>query len=110
MDFSEMIKHAISVREQYAELEKSRYGAGWTNEELALGFVGDVGDLVKLVMAVNGRREIPNARENLEHELADCLWSVMVLANAHEIDLERAFVKTMAELETRLDEAKRLKV
>lgn len=103
MEFAELEKRALKIRAQYAEFEKSKYGAAWTNEEIALGFVGDVGDLVKLVMAVNGRREIPNAREKLEHELADCLWSVMVLAHAHEIDLERAFAKTMDELEQRLD-------
>jgi|SRR4030095_8763684 NTP pyrophosphatase (non-canonical NTP hydrolase) len=102
MQFSEMTARAERVRERYAEFERAKYGAAWTNEELALGLVGDVGDLVKLVMAVNGRREISGARKKLEHELADCLWSVIALANAHEIDLERAFVETMDELEERL--------
>jgi NTP pyrophosphatase (non-canonical NTP hydrolase) len=102
MRFSEMMERAVQARKQYAKFEKEKYGANWTNEELALGLVGDVGDLVKLVMAVNGKREIENAREKLEHELADCLWSVMVLADAHEIDLERAFARTMDELAQRL--------
>jgi NTP pyrophosphatase (non-canonical NTP hydrolase) len=31
-------------------------------------------------------------------ELADCLWSVMVLADAYDVDLESAFVRTMGEL------------
>jgi hypothetical protein len=34
----------------------------------ALGFVGGVGDLAKLVMAVDGRREIADARSLLGHE------------------------------------------
>ncbi len=106
MEFSEMMARAVQVRNEYAAFETSKYGAAWTNEELALGFVGDVGDLVKLVMAVNGRRDIKDAREKLEHELADCLWAALVLAHAHEIDLEQAFVRTMAELEKRLDAAK----
>jgi len=103
MQFSEMMERAVQVRKQYAEFEKEKYGASWTNQELALGFVGDVGDLVKLVTAVNGRREISDAREKLEHALADCLWSVIVLADAHAIDLERAFTRTMDELEERLN-------
>lgn len=102
MDFDAMLERARNVRKRYAEFEKAKYGTSWTNQELALGFVGDVGDLVKLVMAVNGRREISDAREKLEHELADCLWSIIVLADAHTIDLERAFVRTMDELERRL--------
>lgn len=102
MNFDAMLERARNVRVMYAEFEKEKYGAVWTNQELALGFVGDVGDLVKLVMAVNGKREIENAREKLEHELTDCLWSVLVLADAHAIDLEQAFVRTMDELEQRL--------
>lgn len=104
MEFSDLIQRAMSVRAQYAQLEQKRYGAAWTNEELALGFVGDVGDLAKLVMAQNGRRAISNVNEKLAHELADCLWSVIVLAQAHQIDLEAAFIQTMDQLETHLRE------
>ena len=60
-------------------------------EELALGFVGDVGDLVKLISAENGKRKILNSRAMLEHELADCLWSVIVLSQTHGVDLEKSF-------------------
>lgn len=105
MEFSDLIQRAMAVRAQYAQLEQKRYGAAWTSEELALGFVGDVGDLAKLVVAQNGRRAIPDSGEKLAHELADCLWSVIVLAQAHQIDLEGAFLRTMDELETHLREA-----
>jgi NTP pyrophosphatase (non-canonical NTP hydrolase) len=63
-----------------------------------LGFVGDVGDLAKLVIAQEGAREIPGGRDALAHELADCLWSVLVLANAYEIDIVREFQQTMRQL------------
>jgi NTP pyrophosphatase (non-canonical NTP hydrolase) len=99
MKFNLIIQRALSVRKLYREHEQNRYGASWTNEELALGFVGDVGDLVKLVMAQNGRRNIPDAKNKLAHELADCLWSVIVLADGHGIDLEKAFLITMNDLE-----------
>ena len=42
--------------------------------------MGDVGDLVNLVMAQNGRCNIPEEVSRLAHELADCLWSIIVLA------------------------------
>ena len=102
MDFQEISKRALSIRKLYEGLEEQRYGKSWTSEEIALGFVGDVGDLVKLVMAENGRRGIPNSKEKLEHELADCLWSILVLANLHDIDLEKAFLKSMDDLEQHL--------
>lgn len=64
-----------------------------------LGFTGDVGDLAKLVMAQEGAREIPGGRAALGHELADCLWSVLVLASVYDIDLASEFQRDMTELE-----------
>ena len=87
----------MAIREQYAGLETKRYGRAWTREELMLGFVGDVGDLAKLVQAQEGVRAIPEAK--LAHELADCLWSIVVLSRLYEVDLESAFLKTMDEIE-----------
>ena len=45
---------------------------------------------------------IPDAESKLAHELADCLWSVIVLADVHNIDLEAAFLKTMDDLENHI--------
>ena len=95
VEFGQLMERAVAVRAQYAELERKNFGAAWSNEELALGFVGDVGDLAKLVMAQNGRRKIPGAKDKVVNELAECLWSAMVLARVHQIDLEHAFPQTM---------------
>jgi NTP pyrophosphatase (non-canonical NTP hydrolase) len=102
MEFQDLAQRARAVRALYADFEQQQYGSSWTREELALGFVGDVGDLAKLLLAVNGRRNIPDAQAKLAHELADCLWSLMVIAQAHSVDLERAFLQTMDELEQHL--------
>jgi NTP pyrophosphatase (non-canonical NTP hydrolase) len=99
MEFEALQQKAIKIREQYAELERKEYGRSWSGEEVALGFVGDVGDLVKLVMAESGVRSIPDARQKLAHELADCLWSVLVLSHLYDVDLEPAFLRVMDELE-----------
>ena len=107
MEFQKIIERAMHVRGQYEAKEKQQYGSAWTSEEVALGFVGDVGDLAKLVMAESGTRNIANSREKLEHELSDCLWSVIVLAHIHEVDLESSFMNTMDELQSYLlDERK----
>jgi NTP pyrophosphatase (non-canonical NTP hydrolase) len=99
MQFHALRQRALEIRRGYAALEQAKYGRSWTDEEVALGFVGDVGDLMKWIAAANGVRDIPDARQKLAHELADCLWSILVLADAHGIDLERAFMRTMDELE-----------
>ena len=104
MEFQVMVDKALAVRELYAEFEQRMYGKPWNNEEIMLGFVGDVGDLAKLIMAQNGRRDIPDSKRKLEHELADCLWSILVLANLHGVDLEKSFIEAMDNLERYLSE------
>ena len=79
MDFEEMRARARSVREQYAAVETARYGRAWSREEIMLGFLGDVGDLAKLVQGKEGVRPREDLDEALAHELADCLWCVMTL-------------------------------
>ncbi len=99
MEFRDLSRRAMQVRREYAALERTRYGRAWSDEEIALGLVGDVGDLTKLVQARNGVRAIPDANDKLAHELADCLWSLLVLSQTYGIDLERAFTETMDDLE-----------
>lgn len=102
MEFEEIRQRAMEIRQRYAALEQAMYGRSWSGEEIAMGFVGDVGDLMKLVMAQHGIRDIPDPKEKLAHELADCLWAVIVLSDRYGVDLERAFLTTMDDLETHI--------
>ncbi|WP_163543454.1 MazG nucleotide pyrophosphohydrolase domain-containing protein [Occultella kanbiaonis] len=106
MQFIEMQARARAVRAKYAELESARYGRSWTPEETMLGFLGDVGDLAKLVQGKAGVRPRDDLDAALAHELADCLWSVIVLADAYDVDLESAFDDTMRSLSGHLDGSK----
>ena len=99
MEFQDLVRRAMAVRRQYAEFEKRRYGRAWTREEVLQGFVGDVGDLAKLAMAHSGIRDIPDAEQKMAYELADCLWSILVLSELYGVDLEQAFIQTADELE-----------
>jgi NTP pyrophosphatase (non-canonical NTP hydrolase) len=102
MECAKLIERAMEIRQQYADLEAARYGRPWGLEELALGFMGDVGDLAKLLIAHRGVRSIPDAEQKLAHELADCLWSILVLSQQVGIDLENAFLRTMDDLEQQI--------
>jgi NTP pyrophosphatase (non-canonical NTP hydrolase) len=99
MDIDELRRQALHVHDLYDRLNLRKRGRTWTREEFMLGFVGDVGDLAKLVMAEEGAREVPGGRAALEHELADCLWSVLILAHHYDIDLAKSFSSTMAGLD-----------
>lgn len=102
MDFQHMQDRARAVRAQYAAVEVASYGRSWATEEIMLGFLGDVGDLAKLVQGKAGVRPREDLDEALAHELADCLWSVLTLADAYDVDLAGAFTSTMDELEESL--------
>jgi NTP pyrophosphatase (non-canonical NTP hydrolase) len=99
MDLNELQQRALRIHDLYDELNRHERGRVWTREEFMLGFVGDVGDLAKLVMAQEGAREVAGGRPALEHELADCLWSVLILAHRYGVDLDAAFRRTTDELE-----------
>ena len=98
MEFSELITRARLIREKYTKLERKKEGKEWSKEQLMQGFIGDVEDLKNILTA-------PNIdKNNLGHELSDCLWSIIILADKYGINLEMSFEKTMTELEKRLDE------
>lgn len=103
MNFEEISKRAIEIRTKYDKLNQEKRGVTWNEQQLMAGFVGDVGNLSKIIMAKNGLRQMDNIDEKLAHELCDCLWSVLVLAHKYNINLSDEFMKTMDELDSRID-------
>lgn len=100
MHLAQLTERAMQIRECFARYEQRRVGRTWTREEIMQGFVVDVGDLTKLVMAKAGARRVEgDVDAKLAHELSDCLWSVLVLAQLYGFDLEKEFLRTMDELE-----------
>jgi NTP pyrophosphatase (non-canonical NTP hydrolase) len=99
VDLATMQMRATEIARLYDRYNVTAGRSAWTTGDLALGFVGDVGDLAKLVMAVDGRREIRDARDRLGHELADCLWAVLVLADRYDVDLVAEFRRMTDEIE-----------
>lgn len=98
MRFSDLQSSALELNALYEQLETRKNGRAWTVQELALGFMGDVGDLAKLVQAHAGVRDIEDCQDKLAHELSDCLWSILVLADKCGVDLEAAFVTHTAQI------------
>lgn len=98
MHFNDLEKAALQLNALYEALENKRWGRVWTTQELALGFVGDVGDLAKLIQAHAGVRDIDDCKAKLGHELSDCLWSIIVLAHKCGIDLQAEFSRNTEQL------------
>jgi len=102
MEFQKIIHRALDLRRQYEIKETNLYGSASTSVNIAEGFAGDVNNLVKLVEAEQGQRQIANSKEKLDAQLAHCLWSVVVLANMHNVNLENSFMEAMDRLENHL--------
>lgn len=102
MTFDEISQRAVEVKTKYDKLNAKR-GVTWNEQNLMSGFVGDVGDLSKIIMAKHGLRVMEDIDSKLAHELSDCLWSVLVLADKYKIDLASEFCKTMDSLVQRIE-------
>lgn len=103
MDLNDLTKRAVQIRQKYDEYNSKNFQK-WELDHLAQGFVGDVGDLMKLVMRKqNLRGGEGDLDEQLSHEISDCLWSVLVIADKLGIKLDEEFMKNMDSLEERID-------
>jgi len=109
MDITALTEKAILLRQRFGAAARKKGKQAWSREEVMQGFVGDVGDLMKLVMAKGGRREISDVDPKLAHELADCLWSILVLAKLYEVNLEQEFLKMVETVSEKLEAGSRAK-
>ena len=94
-----------SVRELQREVEEFCKKNDWntTIEYYVLDLVSEVGELAKeLILASDYGLKEPEFSANTELELGDCLFSLMLVANELNIDLEKALEKAMAKYKERL--------
>jgi len=72
-------------------------------QELMLGYLYDIGELGRLVMAAEDRwlykGDLPR---ELKDKLSECLWWVLVLADRLGVDITKAFTTKMNELDVQL--------
>lgn len=91
MELSKLTKKAREIKLKYDELNIKRGKKSWGAREFAQGLVGDVGDLTKLLLAKDGFMREENIDEKIIHEIFDCFWSVLIIADELGINLEKEF-------------------
>src|ERR1043165_8422926 len=99
MELQKLINRAMDLRGQYEQKETQLYGSPATEKEFGQGLLGEVNNLVMLINAQHSKRQIANSADKLGYQLSHCLWSVIVLAKMHNIDLEQSFMEAMDRLE-----------
>jgi len=95
VEIDELAKLARQIEAAYGTKNEIDGRREWTVEQYVAGFVGDVGDLSKLVMAKCGYREAHDVDERIAHELSDCLWSILVIADKLQLDLASVYKRNM---------------
>lgn len=99
-NFKKMAAKAVAIRKRYSKFDRKE----WRIEQVFMGLVKDVGDLSKVLMIYNGYRDDLNKKTEsmIGHELADMLYSIMVIANKIGINLEKSFWDNMKNIESKL--------
>lgn len=111
MNFQELITRAVKIKQAYNLLNRIEGGKRWKADEYLQGLVGDVGDLSKLLMAKKGFRfdQASDFDSKIARELSDCLWSIIMIAEELDINIEKEFEKTLAKLENKVSDRKVIK-
>ncbi|WP_052574102.1 hypothetical protein [Haloferula sp. BvORR071] len=99
IDLTAASDRALQIRELYTKLEQRMHGGAWSPQELMIGYLYDLGELGRLIMAKEDRwvhqGDLPR---ELEDKLSECLWWVLVLAERTGVDISKAFTAKMNEL------------
>lgn len=103
MTYGELVKIVKDTRRLFEIFEQKSTGKTWGNRELLVGLVTDVGDLARLILAKEGYRAAGSDIDKaLRHELADCLWAIIVLSEKYDINLEDALVEMSEDIKEKL--------
>jgi NTP pyrophosphatase (non-canonical NTP hydrolase) len=101
-DVQDMQRRALQIASHYDDYNRARGRQTWGLQEYVDGLVGDIGDLTKIIMAMQGKRDMEDMCTKVEHELNDVMWSVLLLYKMFQLDPEASFSKAMNALEARV--------
>ena len=102
MNLQELWQRAQQIANLYHEKNKKDWHKKWDIDQYMSWMIGDIGDLQKLIMAKQWYRHKEHIDELLQHELSDVLWSLLVIAQKLDINLEQSFLQTMDDLEQKI--------
>lgn len=91
MELSELRKLGDVIDEAYIKSGKQKGYSERTPLVYAGFLMTDFGELVEQIMAKERYRDGKDIDKKIEHELADCLWAILMIAKHLNIDLETAY-------------------
>jgi NTP pyrophosphatase (non-canonical NTP hydrolase) len=107
-NFRQIQDISLEIKNIYNEINQKDGHFEWKVSDYAMGMVGDTGDLCKLIMAKSNlrRTQSKNVDQDIEHEIVDILWSLIVIANELNIDLEKSSLDQLTKLRAGVEKVK----
>ena len=99
-NFDQIKKLSLEIKKIYEQINQKDYHKKWRVEDYTMGMIGDCGDLCKLIMAKNKlrRTKSKDLDKDIEHELVDILWSLIVISEELGVDLEKSAITQLNRL------------
>jgi NTP pyrophosphatase (non-canonical NTP hydrolase) len=104
-NFDQIKNLSLDIKKTYEQINIKDGHKKWQVEDYTMGMIGDCGDLCKLIMAKNKlrRTKSEDLDQDIEHELVDILWSLIIIADQLDIDLEEAAITQLNKLKTNVE-------
>ena len=101
MNLSELEKLGAEIDDAYIKSGQEK-GYGERTPLVYLGFLmTDLGELSEYVMAKQKLRDGEDIDKKIEHELADCLWAVLMLGKHLNVDMVKAYTDMIENVKAR---------
>lgn len=94
MDLAKIRKMSRTLKSAYDQMDRKKGKEIWTARDYADGLAGDTGDFIKILLNYS-KNPTRDRKKQLHHELADCLWSILMLAEELDIDIEKELMINM---------------
>jgi NTP pyrophosphatase (non-canonical NTP hydrolase) len=105
MDIKKLQQITKQIKGAYADMNRKKGKEVFRAKDYADAFVGDVGDLMKVLVSYS-KRPTKDGYKKISHELADCLWSVLAITDELGIDIEKEYLINMEYLKQKFFEKK----
>jgi|GEM_PF-1641067 len=101
MELSKLVEAGNIIDDAYIRSGKAKKYGKRTPLVYAGFLMTDFGELVEQIMAKEKFRDGKDIDKKIEHELADCLWAILMIAKHLDIDLEKSYLQMIKDVQER---------
>ncbi len=104
MTLKQLTEKTKRIKRAYDSMRRKDGEKAWMSYDYAEALVGDVGDLMKLMVRKRRKGASKALERDIAKELSDCLYMLIALSQELNIDLEKEYKVNLEFLEQQLNE------